>query len=289
VVGDDTQLPLTETRVVSPGYFSTLGITLLEGRLFTDSEARGDGLPALVVVNQALARRDFPDGGVIGGRFHTSDTTFAEIIGVVSDTRNVGPIDDPRPQVYWNFMGSGRPAMRMPLVARVSGPPEAQAAAIEGALRSVDPDAAVTGVQSMQSVISSSVRRQRFFMILLGSFAAVALALTITGLYGVISYAVAQRTRELGIRAALGSSRRQTLGLVMSDALTLAVIGLVIGAVSGVALTRLLEGMLYGVSPLSANVWIAALASLFATAAVASSVPAIRAARVDPLEAIRYE
>jgi ABC-type antimicrobial peptide transport system permease subunit len=174
-------------------------------------------------------------------------------------------------------------------VARVTGPPEAQARAIEEALRSVDPDVAVTGVRSMEAVISSSVRRQRFFMILLGSFAAVALALTITGLYGVISYAVAQRTRELGIRAALGSTRGQTLGLVMREALTLAAIGLVIGAVSGFALTRLLEGMLYGVSPLSATVWIAALASLFATAAVASSVPAIRAARVDPLEAIRYE
>ena len=289
VIGDDTQLPLTETRVVSPSYFNTLRVPLVEGRLFTEREAQGDELPTLVVVNQALARRDFPDGSAVGGRFHTSDTTFAEIIGVVTDTRNVGPIDDPRPQVYWNFMGSGRRATRIPLVARVTGPPEAQTRAIEEALRSVDPDVAVTGVRSMEAVISSSVRRQRFFMILLGAFAAVALALTITGLYGVISYAVAQRTRELGIRAALGSSRGQTLGLVMSDALTLAAIGLVIGAVSGVVLTRLLEGMLYGVSPLSANVWIAALASLFATAAVASSVPAIRAARVDPLEAIRYE
>lgn len=289
VIGDDTQLPLTETRVVSPSYFNTLRLTLVEGRLFTEREAQGDDLPTLVVVNQALARRDFPDGSAIGGRFHTSDTTFAEIIGVVTDTRNVGPIDDPRPQVYWNFMGSGRRATRIPLVARVTGPPEAQTKAIEEALRSVDPDVAVTGVRSMEAVISSSVRRQRFFMILLGAFAAVALALTITGLYGVISYAVAQRTRELGIRAALGSSRSQTLGLVMRDALVLAAIGLVIGAVSGFALTRLLEGMLYGVSPLSASVWIAALASLFATAAVASSVPAVRAARVDPLEAIRYE
>jgi predicted permease len=289
VEGDDTQLPLTESRVVSPSFFSTLGVTLLEGRLFTESEARGEELPTLVVVNQALARRDFPDGGVIGGRFHTSDTTFAEIIGVVSNTRNVGPIDEPRPQVYWNFMGSGRPAMRMPLIARVIGHPEAHASAIEDALRSVDPDAAVTGVRSMEAVISSSVRRQRFFMILLGSFAAVALALTITGLYGVISYAVAQRTRELGIRAALGSTRAQTLALVMRDAAVLSGGGLLIGSVAGLALTRLLEGMLYGVSPLSGSVWIAALAGLFGTAALAASVPALRAARVDPIQAIRYE
>lgn len=242
-----------------------------------------------MVVNQALVRRDFPDGSAIGGQFHTSDTTFAEIIGVVTDTRNFGPIEDPRPQVYWNFMRSGMQATRLPLVARVTGTPEARAAAIEDALRSVDPEVAVTDVRSMDTVIARSVRRQRFFMILLGSFAAVALALTITGLYGVISYAAAQRTRELGIRAALGSTRGQTLGLVMRDALVLAVIGLVIGSVSGLVLTRLLEGMLYGVSPLSATVWLAALVSLFATATVASSVPAIRAARVDPLEAIRYE
>ena len=289
VTGDDTQLPLTESRIVSPSYFGALGVTLVEGRLFSNNEAQGDELPTLVVVNQALVRRDFPDGGALGGRFHTSDTTFAEIIGVVSDSRNFGPIQDPRPQVYWNFMGSGMQATRLPLVARVAGVPEARAAAIEEALRSVDPDVAVTNVRSMEAVISDSVRRQRFFMILLGSFAAVALALTITGLYGVISYAVAQRTRELGIRAALGSTRGQTLGLVMRDALLLAGIGLAIGAISGFALTRLLEGMLYGISPLSAGVWMAALASLFATAAIASSVPAIRAARVDPLEAIRYE
>ncbi len=289
VTGDDTQLPLTESRVVSPGYFAALGVTLVDGRLFTDQEAQGDELPTLVVVNQALVRRDFPDGSAVGGRFHTSDTTFAEIIGVVSDTRNFGPIEDPHPQVYWNFMGSGMRATRLPLVVRVTGTPEAHATAIETALRSVDPDVAVTAVRSMDAVISDSVRRQRFFMILLGSFAAVALALTITGLYGVISYAVAQRTRELGIRAALGSTRGQTLGLVMRDALLLAAIGLAIGAVSGFGLTRLLEGMLYGVSPLSPSVWAAALASLLATAAVASSVPAFRAARVDPLEAIRYE
>lgn len=289
VTGDDTQLPLTESRVVSPSYFGALGVSLVEGRLFTESEAQGEELPTLVVVNQALVRRDFPNGSPIGGRFHTSDTTFAEIVGVVADIRNFGPIEDPHPQVYWNFMGSGMQANRLPLVARVTGTPEAQARAIEDALRSVDPDVAVTDVRSMDALISGSVRRQRFFMILLGSFAAVALALTITGLYGVISYAVAQRTRELGIRAALGSTRGQTLGLVMRDALLLAAVGLVIGAVSGFALTRLLEGMLYGVSPLSATVWLAALASLFATATVASSVPAIRAARVDPLEAIRYE
>jgi predicted permease len=289
VTGDDTQLPLTESRIVSPSYFDALGVTLVEGRLFTDSEARGEELPTLVVVNQALVRRDFSDGNALGQRFHLSDSTFAEIIGVVTDTRNFGPIEDPHPQVYWNFMGSGRRTTRLPLVARVTGRPAAHAASIENALQSVDPDAVVTDVRPMAAVISASVRRQRFFMILLGSFAAVALVLTITGLYGVISYAVAQRTREIGIRAALGSTRSQTLGFVLRDAMLLAAVGLAIGALSGLGLTRLLAGMLYGVSPLSASVWLAALMGLFSTAVVAAFLPAVRAARVDPLEAIRYE
>lgn len=289
VTGDDTQLPLTESRVVSPSYFGTLGIRLLGGRLFTEHEAEGEGLPTLVVVNRALVERDFPEGGALGARFHTSDTTFAEIVGVVTDTRNFGPIDDPHPQVYWNLVGSGRRDTRIPLVVRVEGSPEARTGAIVDALRTVDPDVAVTNVRSMDAVISDSVRRQRFFMILLGGFAAVALGLTLTGLYGVISYAVAQRTREIGIRSALGSTRARTLRLVLLDALGLSAIGLAIGAASGLLLTRLLEGMLYGVSPLSLTVWAAALSCLFGTAALASAVPAVRAARVDPLRAIRYE
>lgn len=289
VIGDDTQLPLTESRIVSPSYFGALGVTLLRGRLFTDSEPRGEEIPTLVVVNEALVRRDFPDGEALGQRFHLSDSTFAEIIGVVSDTRNFGPIEEPHPQVYWNLMGSGRRDTRLPLVARVTGMPAAQAGPIEDALRSVDPNVAVTDVRPMKAVIAASVRRQRFFMILLGSFAAVALVLTITGLYGVISYAVARRTREIGIRAALGSTRGRTLQFVLRDALLLSGAGLAIGALAGFALTRLLEGMLYGVSPLSLPVWGSALVALLSTALMAAFLPALRAARVDPIQAIRYE
>jgi ABC-type antimicrobial peptide transport system permease subunit len=174
-------------------------------------------------------------------------------------------------------------------VVRVTGDPEARATSIASALRTVDPDAAVTRVRSMDAVISASLRRQRFYMILLGSFALVAVVLAVTGLYGVISYAVAQRTRELGIRAALGSSRSRTLGFVLRDAALLALGGLAVGIVAGMLLTRLLEGMLYGVHPLSAAVWTGALLALFGTTVLAALVPAVRAARVDPLEAIRYE
>jgi predicted permease len=289
VPGDDpTQLPLTENRVVTPSFFSTFEMTLLRGRMFTNSDGALEDSPPLVVVNEALVKRDFPEGDVIGKRFHSGDT-FATIIGVVSDIRNVGPIRDPAPEVYWNITQGSSSWTRFPLVVRSGTTPTGQARAITTALRSIDPDVAVTRVLPMDDAIERSMGRQRFFMLLLGSFAGVALVLSVTGLYGVISYAVARRTRELGIRAALGSTRSRTIGLVLRDALALALVGLVVGATAGAGLTRLLTGMLYGVSPLNPTVWSLALATLFTTAVIASYIPALRAARVDPLEAIRCE
>jgi predicted permease len=289
VPGDDpTQLPLTENRVVTPSFFSTFEMTLLRGRMFTNSDGALEDSPPLVVVNEALVKRDFPEGDVIRKRFHSGDT-FATIIGVVSDIRNVGPIRDPAPEVYWNITQGSSSWTRFPLVVRSGTTLTGQARAITTALRSIDPDVAVTRVLPMDDAIERSMGRQRFFMLLLGSFAGVALVLSVTGLYGVISYAVARRTRELGIRAALGSTRSRTIGLVLRDALALALVGLVVGATAGAGLTRLLTGMLYGVSPLNPTVWSLALATLFTTAVIASYIPALRAARVDPLEAIRCE
>lgn len=289
VSGDDTQLPLTESRVASPGIFGVFGQKLVTGRLFDASDARLEEGPYPVVVNEALVKRDFPNDDPIGKRFHLDDEVFATIVGVVSDIRNFGPIEEPRPEVYFNALQGFGARTRMPLVVRVAGDPEARVADITTALRSVDPDVAVSSVRAMNSVISDSLRRQRFYLILIGGFAVVAVVLAVTGLYGVISYAVAQRTRELGIRSALGSSRARTLGFVIRDAALLAAAGLVAGALAGVGLTRLLEGMLYGVHPLSAGVWLGALSTLFGTAVLASLLPAARAARVDPIEAIRYE
>ena len=285
---DPTQLPLTESRVVTAGFFETLEMTLLQGRLFTQADVSEENTPPLVVVNEALVKRDFPDGDVIGKRFHAGPS-FATIIGVVRDIRNVGPVREPAPEVYWHLLQGSTSRTRFPLIVRTAGRPEAQARAIETALRTIDPDAAVSGVRTMTAAVGRSMLRPRFYMILLGSFAGVALVLAITGLYGVISYAVARRTRELGIRAALGSTRSKTVALVLRDAMLLAVGGLGVGALAGTGLTRLLESMLYGVSPLHAGVWGAALMALLATALVASALPALRAARVDPLEAIRYE
>jgi len=289
VPGDDpTQLPLTENRVITPSFFSTFEMTLLRGRMFTNSDGALEDSPPLVVVNEALVKRDFPDGDVIGKRFHSGDT-FATIIGVVADIRNVGPIRDPAPEVYWNITQGSSSWTRFPLVVRSGTTLTGQARAITTALRSIDPDVAVTRVLPMDDAIERSMGRQRFFMLLLGSFAGVALVLSVTGLYGVISYAVARRTRELGIRAALGSTRSRIIGLVLRDAVALALVGLVVGATAGAGLTRLLTGMLYGVSPLNPTVWSLALATLFTTAVIASYIPALRAARVDPLEAIRCE
>jgi predicted permease len=285
---DRTQLPLTESRVITPSFFQTLDMTLVQGGLFSETDGSTEDTDPLVVVNQALVDRDFPDGDVIGKRFH-SGSGFATIVGVVANIRNVGPVRTPAPEVYWNLTEGSSTRTRFPLVIRSATAPAEQAHSVLAALQSIDPDAAVSQVMTMDDAILQSVGRQRFFMILLGSFSGVALVLGITGLYGVISYAVARRTRELGIRAALGSTRGQTVGLVLRDAVQLALVGLVLGAATGVAATRLLGGMLYGVSPLNPLVWAAALTALFATAVLASSVPAVRASRVDPMEAIRHE
>jgi ABC-type antimicrobial peptide transport system permease subunit len=245
----------------------------------------------VVVVNEALVRRDFAGQDPIGKRFHTGDTTFATIVGVVSDIRNFGPVEDPRPEVYWTVRQSGiGAAIQLPLMVRVRrGDPADATAAVRAAIRSIDPRAAITRVRTMPEVIAQSVGRARFYLTLLGTFAAVALVLAVCGIYGVLSYAVAQRTREFGIRSALGSTPRATLGLVTREGATLIAIGLVLGLAGGVAVTRLMTGFLYGVSPLDAPTWAITTAVLLAVGVLATLVPAWRATRADPLLAMRAE
>lgn len=265
------------------------GQRLIRGRLFEPADDTLDEVPPTVLVNEALVRRDFQEADPIGARYHAGPEDFATIVGVVSDIRNFGPIQDPRPEVYYSVYQGGSSRTVYSLVIRVEGDPGGRAAEVTAALQSVDPTIAVSGVRPMEEVVLWSLRQQRFYMTLLGSFAVVAVVLAVTGLYGVISYVVAQRRREIGIRSALGATRIRTLRLVLRDAAQLAAGGLLVGAAAGIGLTRLLEGMLYGVHPLSVPVWAAALAGLFAVTLLAALIPATRAARVNPLDAIRYE
>ncbi|MDH3735024.1 MAG: ABC transporter permease, partial [Gemmatimonadota bacterium] len=221
---DPTQRPLVERRVISPSGFAALGHVLRRGRLLSDTDRPDTEIVA--VANAALAARDFPGEDPVGKRFHQSDSTFATIVGVVANVRNVGPVDDPRPELYFSHQQVNPRGTYVPLLVRVSGDAASFARPVSDAIRDIDPTAAVSSVATMTEVMSRSVAPARFYVVLLGIFAGVALTLAVAGLYGVMNYAVVQRTREIGIRAALGSTPKTTVGLVLRQGLRLVGFGL---------------------------------------------------------------
>ncbi|MGH7524810.1 MAG: ABC transporter permease [Gemmatimonadales bacterium] len=289
--GDNpSQLPLVENRIISPDFFGVTRQRLISGRLLRESDDERTGSPYVVVVNQALVKRDFAGRDPIGKRFYTGDTTFGTIVGVVSDIKNVGPVAPPSPEMYATFRQSGNGFSAFPIMIRVArGDPMAVLPAVRAAIRGIDRGAAITQVRTMTDVMATSVGRPRFYLTLLGTFALVAMVLAVAGLYGVLSYAVAQRTRELGIRNALGSSSSRLVGLVAGQGLRLVALGVVFGLIGAAAATRLLSGLLYGVSPLDTTTWIVAAALLVLAGMIAAAVPSWRAIRIDPLEAMRTE
>jgi predicted permease len=287
---DQSQLPIIEQRSVTPGFFAVTKQRLVAGRLLTETDDERPSAPLVVVVNEALVRRDFPGTDPIGRRFHFSDTNMATIVGVVSDIRNMGPFRPSAPEMYWNYRQASSGTATVQIMVRVAtGDPSHVTPGIRDAVRGVDASAAVSNVATMETVIANSLGSPRFYFTLLGTFAAIAMVLALAGLYGVLSYAVAQRTREIGIRSALGSTRGGIVRLVTREALVLVSAGIVLGLAGGTVVTRLMESMLFGISPLDAVTWIVA-AGLMATAAMAAAlIPARRASRVDPLIAIQAE
>jgi putative ABC transport system permease protein len=289
--GDDpTRLPITENRVITPEFFQVTKQRLVAGRMLSEQDDGRPEAPPVVVVNEALVKRDFQGKAPIGKRFHTSDTTFSTIVGVVSDIRNFGPIEDPRPEVYRPYRQAGQGSSSFSIMVRTKrGNPADLMAAVRAAVRSVDQQVAITDVRTMPEVMARSTARDRFYLTLLGVFAGVAVVLAVSGIYGVLSYAVAQRTREFGIRSALGSTPRMTLGLVTWEGLTLIGIGIALGLAGSVAATRLLSAMLYGVSPLDGETWASTTGVLAMVGLFATLLPAFRATRADPLLAIRSD
>lgn len=285
---DPTQRPLVENRVITPEFFAVTGQRLIAGRLLDHTDDERHGSPAVVVANEALARRDFPGESAVGKRFHIGDTTFATIVGVVSDIRNFGPVEAPRPEIYWAYAQSGNAGASYGMMIRVRGDdPTAVAAAVREAIQRVEREAAVTQMQPITEIIGRSTGRARFYVTLLAVFAAVAMVLAVAGIYGVMSYAVAQRSREIGIRTALGSSAGRIVRLVAAEGTTLIAIGVVIGLAGAVAATRLLQSLLYGVSPLDLSTWLLAMLVLAAAGLLASLLPALRASRIEPIVAMR--
>jgi putative ABC transport system permease protein len=282
------QQPLAEWRAASPGFFSTLGIPVLRGRDF-DSTDGGPGVRR-VIINEALARKEFPGENPLGRQLQLEDAPHT-IVGLVGSVRQAGLDHEPLPEVYFPYTREGIEVYLSDsiLVIRTAVPPEGLTAAVRGAVREVDPGLSLYNVQTMEEVVSRSLADRRLQLLLLAAFAGIALLLAAAGLYGVISYLVAQRTREIGVRLALGAQRREVVAMVMRQGAGLAAAGIALGLVGGLAFTRVLGSLLYGVSARDPLTFVAIPALLAAVALAATWMPARRAARVDPMLAIRNE
>ncbi|HZI17771.1 MAG TPA: ABC transporter permease [Pyrinomonadaceae bacterium] len=286
------QRPSVVTRVISPDYFRTMGIQLSQGRQFGDHD-RVDS-PAVAVISETAARRFWPGEDPLGKRLTPGAAASADpddwitVVGVARDVRQFELDAEPKPQMYLSYQQASFFEPR-DLVVGTEVEPLSLAGAVRQAVWSVDRDQPVSDIRSMEDILSASVARQRFSTLLLAVFAGVALVLAAVGVYGVMSYTVAQRTREIGIRLALGAQRRDVLRLAVGQALRLVLIGVAVGLAGALMLTRVMSSLLYGVSATDPATLIAVPLILAGVALLASYIPARRATRVNPLIALRYE
>jgi putative ABC transport system permease protein len=278
------QRPFVDIEAISPQWFQTMRVPLRAGREF--SAADQAEAPKVVIVNETFARRFWGnqnplDRHIIVGR----GPAQAEVIGVAADSKNQGLAQDTQPQLYLPF--AQLPWADMNLLVRTNVPPRSIASAVRDQISAVDPDQPVAGVQTVDELVESSLAQPRFTMLLLGIFSATALALSVIGIYGVLSYWVAQRRYELGIRLALGAQRADILRLVVRQGFMLAMAGIVIGLIAALLLTRLMSSMLYKVGTLDLTTFAVTPLVFLSIALLASYLPARGATRVDPVEAVR--
>ena len=275
---------------VSTGYFSSLKIPLADGRFFNARDVQG--APDVVVVSRAFAKAYFPGENPVGKRIrftYSAQNPFLQIVGVAADTASIDLAAPPPPIIYApNDQG---PSTYLSFMVRTGGEPDAFVGAARAALQEMDPQLPLIQPQSLEQIAnqSPSVFLRRYPSYLIGSLAALALALAVVGLYGLISHMVLQRTREIGIRVALGAQHRDILRMVLRQGIRATVAGVAIGVVAGLALTRLLRSLLYGVTPGDWLTFLSVAVLLLVVALAACSIPARRATRVDPIVALRYE
>jgi len=278
------QEPTADYSMATPGYFDTMGIALKKGRLF-DGHDDLNAKP-VAVINEAMVRKHFASEDPIGRRLLMGNSP-TEIVGVVADAKLYG-LDAPiEPAIYTPHMQ--RPGPSMGLVVRTVGDPGAMAAAVRREILKLDAEQPISNVRTMDQVLADSLMLRRVAMLMLAVFAALALTLATVGIYGLTAYSASRRTHEIGLRMALGASRGQILRLVVARGLLTSLIGAAIGLAAAFQLTRMLSGMLYGVTATDPVVFVGVPLILVAVSAAASYLPARRAMRIDPLIALRYE
>jgi putative ABC transport system permease protein len=295
VVAEGEVSPRADWQAVTPGYFDAMGLVVKRGRAIDERDRTG--APGAVVINETMAERYWPGQDPLGVRFVLGGRAgpgLVTVVGVVGDVRH-GSLADPRvSQMYlahaqFRFWNGGSVARSLTLVVRSAGDPQAPGAAIRGAVHTVDPRLPLSDVQAMEDVVTASLGRERFLFALAGAFAVIALVLGALGVYGVLAYAVARRTREIGLRLALGARGREVARLIALEGGRLVLGGTVLGLVGAMLLGRLLRGLLFGVAPLDPLTLIGAPLALAGAALVATWLPARRAARLDPMEALRND
>jgi len=287
----DMNLPFALFRVVSPDYFRAMGIPLLHGRYF-DAHDSPEVTP-VTVINHRLAEQYWPGEEAIGKRLKVgpadSPNAWLTVVGVVGDVRQTG-LYEQKLEFYVPYMQERRSFMApRDLVVRTKADTGVIAAAVRKAVWSVDKDQPVSNVRTLDQVFAAAISQERFQALMLGLFAALALVLACVGLYGVIAYSVVQRTHEIGVRMALGAQPVDVLRLVIRQGMLLTVAGLAIGIAAGTFVTRVLTDMLFGVTPRDPLTFVGVPVLLLLVAFLACYIPARRATKVDPLEALRYE
>jgi len=283
------EAPMVNHCVISPGYFRAMGISILKGRDFDERDS-GEA-PKVTVIDERLAKEYWANEDPIGKRIRfgppEDNEPWHTIVGVVGEVKHERLDASTRKSTYLPFAQT--PSSRSSLAIRTEGRPENLIAAVRAQVRELDPDLPVADIMPMTEVVARSVWQPRLYAALFAVFAAVALVLAIVGIYGVMSYAVTQRTREIGLRMALGAQRQDVLKLVVGHGVAITAIGVGVGLAAAMGLTRLMSSLLFGVTATD-PVTFAAVSALLAGAALgACFVPALRAAKVDPMVALRYE
>src|SRR5689334_6730432 len=291
VANAGAQTQSIDTRTVSADYFNTLQIPLVSGQFFSTED--GQQAPPVVIVNQAMANRYWPNQDPLGKRIKTgnvdSKNPWFVVKGVVRDSAQAALDRGIRPEIYFSLGQLAGQYRRMNLAVRTNVDPKSTLAAIQAAIREIDKDQPVYQAQTIDELIHDSIGTQRFALMILILFAVLALVLAVSGIYGVISYSVTQRTQEIGIRMALGAETKDVLRLVLGQFMRLTFVGVALGLVAAYALTRLMTSLLFGVTPTDVTTFVLVSVSLSLVALIACLIPARRATRVDPLVALRYE